>query len=79
MSDDYRYYSRRVVQEDKAARVAVCLSARLRHEELADAYRTRCALIAGRLEAAVIPLIAPVAASHGVGRHEPMMATALPA
>ena len=77
--DDYSYYSRRAAQEDKAARVADCLPARLRHEELAYAYRARCALIAGQLEGAAIPLIAPVVADHGISPREPSATAALPA
>jgi hypothetical protein len=40
-ADDRDYYLRRASQEDEAARAAVSLSARWRHEELASLYRTR--------------------------------------
>jgi hypothetical protein len=41
-ASDRTYYLRRILQEQEAARVAMCPEARERHEELADAYRLRC-------------------------------------
>jgi hypothetical protein len=40
-ADDRDYYLRRASQEDEAARDAVSLAARWRHEELASLYRMR--------------------------------------
>lgn len=42
--DDYSYYHRRAREEDQAAQRATSAIARGLHEELADAYRFRCAL-----------------------------------
>lgn len=39
---DRAYYLRRIVQEQEAAKMAVCREARERHDELAAAYRLRC-------------------------------------
>jgi len=40
-ADDREYYLKRASQEDQAARDAVSLAARWRHEELASLYRMR--------------------------------------
>ncbi len=40
-ADDRNYYLKRVEQEEQAARDAVTLAARWRHEELASLYRIR--------------------------------------
>jgi len=42
---DHDYYVKRAAQEDAAAANASCEAARECHEELADAYRRRCAVI----------------------------------
>lgn len=42
--DDYDYYTMRACQEDQSASIAACDEARERHQELANAYRFRCAL-----------------------------------
>lgn len=76
--EDYLYYSRRANEEDSAARSASCVAARLRHEELAGAYRARCAL-AAVLEGAVLPLIGPAVASHSRNRRQPTVARSAPA
>ena len=43
--DELQYHSRRLVQEEAAARTANCHAARERHRELADAYRLRCLVL----------------------------------
>lgn len=39
---DYDYFKGRAREEDKAARLAACIEARICHEKLAEAYRRRC-------------------------------------
>lgn len=39
---DYDYFKGRAREEEKAARIASCLEARICHEKMADAYRQRC-------------------------------------
>lgn len=39
---DQAYLVRRMLQEEQAAREARCAEARVRHEQLAAAYRARC-------------------------------------
>lgn len=39
---DNEYFARRARQEDRAARQATCIEARICHQKLADAYRSRC-------------------------------------
>lgn len=43
--DDASYFSRRAIEEQVAARHAVCAAARERHEELAVMYRFRSAML----------------------------------
>lgn len=47
--DDHAYYARRAQQEVDAASNAACDAACWRHQELAEAYRFRCALILAEL------------------------------
>lgn len=77
--EDYRYYSRRATEEDSAARSAACLAARLRHKELAEAYRARCALAAAQREGAILPLIGPAVANYSSIRRQPSVARSTPA
>lgn len=44
-SADYRYFRGRALDEDWAAHKAQCIEARICHQQLADAYRNRCAEI----------------------------------
>lgn len=44
--EDSTYYRRRALQEQLAAQRATCLAARRSHEELAQAYRFRAAMLA---------------------------------
>lgn len=39
---DYEYFNGRAREEEKAARIASCVEARICHGKLADAYRQRC-------------------------------------
>ena len=43
--DDYDYYVTRAAQEDYSASISASDVARERHQEMADAYRFRCALL----------------------------------
>jgi hypothetical protein len=43
--DDARYHSRRALEEEEAARKAVCEAARHRHQELAMTYRYRAGTV----------------------------------
>lgn len=76
---DYLYCSRRADEEDSAARSTTCAVARLRHEELAEAYRRRCALSATQLQGSVLPLIGPAVAAYSRNRRQPSVARSAPA
>jgi hypothetical protein len=71
--DDYTYFRRRAVQENEAARRALCEEARTCHRKLAAGYRSRCARISMELAAPVIserpstPASMPFAKSSGSG------------
>jgi hypothetical protein len=43
--DDLRYFARRATEEDVAGKNATCAAARERHEEMADMYRLRGAIL----------------------------------
>ena len=77
--EDYLYYSRRANDEDSAARSAICVAARLRHEQLAEAYRTRCALGVAQLDGAVLPLIGPAVVAYSRNTRQPSVTRSTPA
>lgn len=43
--EDLLYFRRRALEEQQAARLAACDAARHRHDELADMYRLRVAML----------------------------------